>query len=86
MRRLLVFATNLTMSPILKVRDLVKRYGDTVAVDGLNFDVSQGEIFAFLGENGAGKTTTISCLIGIDQATSGEIELQGGQIKRENGY
>mgnify|MGYP001947014199 CR=1 FL=1 len=39
MRRLLVFATNLTMSPILKVRDLVKRYGDTVAVDGLSFDV-----------------------------------------------
>lgn len=71
------------MSPILKVRDLVKRYGDTVAVDGLSFDVSQGEIFAFLGENGAGKTTTISCLIGIDQATSGEIELQGGQVDSE---
>src|SRR5699024_9772710 len=83
MRRLLVFATNLTMSPILKVRDLVKRYGDTVAVDGLSFDVSQAEIFAFLGENGAGKTTTISCLIGIDQATSGEIELQGGQVDSE---
>lgn len=71
------------MSPILKVRDLVKRYGDTVAVDQLSFEVSQGEIFAFLGENGAGKTTTISCLIGIDQATSGEIELQGGQIDSE---
>lgn len=83
MRRLLVFATNLTMSPILKVRDLVKRYGDTVAVDGLSFDVSQGEIFAFLGENGAGKTTTISCLIGVDQPTSGEIELQGGQVDSE---
>lgn len=83
MRRLLVFATTLTMPPILKVRDLVKRYGDTVAVDGLSFDVSQGEIFAFLGENGAGKTTTISCLIGIDQATSGEIELQGGQVDSE---
>lgn len=83
MRRLLVFATNLTMPPILKVRDLVKRYGDTVAVDGLSFDVSQAEIFAFLGENGAGKTTTISCLIGIDQATSGEIELQGGQVDSE---
>lgn len=83
MRRLLVFATNLTMSPILKVRDLVKRYGETVAVDGLSFDVSQAEIFAFLGENGAGKTTTISCLIGIDQATSGEIELQGGQVDSE---
>lgn len=83
MRRLLVFATNLTMSPILKVRDLVKRYGDTVAVDGLSFDVSQGEIFAFLGENGAGKTTTISCLIGVDQPTSGEIELQGCQVDSE---
>ncbi|MFW8622457.1 ATP-binding cassette domain-containing protein [Corynebacterium glutamicum] len=71
------------MSPILKVRDLVKRYGDTVAVDGLSFDVSQGEIFAFLGENGAGKTTTISCLIGVDQPTSGEIELQGGQVDSE---
>ncbi|ANE04320.1 ABC transporter ATP-binding protein [Corynebacterium crudilactis] len=71
------------MSPILRVRDLVKRYGDTTAVDRLSFDVAQGEIFAFLGENGAGKTTTISCLIGVAQPTSGDIELQGGQVNSE---
>ncbi|WP_096456840.1 ABC transporter ATP-binding protein [Corynebacterium suranareeae] len=68
------------MPPILQVRDLVKRYDTTTAVDHLSFDVEQGEIFAFLGENGAGKTTTISCLIGIEQPTLGEITLQGGNV------
>lgn len=65
------------MTAILRVKDLVKRYGDNTAVNSLSFDVEKGSIFAFLGENGAGKTTTISCLTGIIEQTSGEIEILG---------
>lgn len=65
------------MAAILKVKDLVKAYGDNTAVDSLSFNVEKGSIFAFLGENGAGKTTTISCLTGIIDPTSGDIEILG---------
>ncbi len=65
------------MAAILRVKNLVKKYGDTVAVDSLSFDVEKGSIFAFLGENGAGKTTTISCLTGIIDPTSGDISIVG---------
>ena len=52
------------MEPIIRVRNLTKRYkkSTTAAVDGIDFDVEPGELFAFLGPNGAGKTTTISIL------------------------
>ncbi|MGH3283853.1 MAG: ATP-binding cassette domain-containing protein, partial [Streptosporangiaceae bacterium] len=46
------------MSPVIEVRQLHKRYGDTVAVDDISFEVQPGEIFGILGPNGAGKTTT----------------------------
>lgn len=65
------------MAAVLKVRNLVKKYGDHIAVDSLSFDVEKGSIFAFLGENGAGKTTTISCLTGIIEPTSGDIDILG---------
>lgn len=65
------------MTTILRVEDLVKKYGDKVAVDSLSFDVQKGSVFAFLGENGAGKTTTISCLTGIITPTSGQVEILG---------
>lgn len=65
------------MAAILKVKNLVKKYGDNVAVNALSFEVEKGSIFAFLGENGAGKTTTISCLTGIIESTSGDIEIVG---------
>ena len=45
-------------------QDLVKRFGDFTAVDGMNFEVYQGEIFGFLGPNGSGKTTTIRMALG----------------------
>ena len=68
---------------MIEVTDLTKRYGDFVAVDSLNLDVSAGEIFGFLGPNGAGKTTTIRMLMGILQPTSGRVLLGGHDVQSE---
>ena len=57
---------------VLSVRDLTKRYGDVVAVDGLTFALEPGTITGFLGPNGAGKTTTLRILLGFAQPTAGE--------------
>src|SRR5579862_2354775 len=62
---------------MIRVRNLVKNYGDFAAVKDISFDVAQGEIFAFLGPNGAGKTTTIKILTTLLKPTSGEVELDG---------
>ncbi|RPJ26689.1 MAG: ATP-binding cassette domain-containing protein, partial [Chloroflexi bacterium] len=50
------------MSAILDVQNLVKKYGDFTAVNGITFDIKEGEVFSLLGPNGAGKTTTLSML------------------------
>ncbi len=63
--------------PVIEVRELVKRYGDLIAVDHVTFEVSEGEIFGFLGPNGAGKTTTIEILEGLRQPTSGFVRVLG---------
>src|SRR6056297_3039187 len=63
--------------PIIKVKDLIKKYKDFKAVDGVSFSVQKGEIFAFLGPNGAGKTTTISILTTLLKPTSGQLLLNG---------
>jgi len=65
------------MDNIIEVKNLVKRFGDFTAVDGISFSVKKGEIFAFLGPNGAGKTTTIKMLTTLLKKTSGEIMLNG---------
>ena len=57
--------------------NLVKRYGDVVAVDGLSFAVNRGECFGLLGPNGAGKTTTIEILEGLLEPDAGEVEVLG---------
>jgi ABC-2 type transport system ATP-binding protein len=62
---------------IVSVRNLRKVYGDFTAVDGISFDIEQGEIFGFLGPNGAGKTTTINMLIGLARPTGGTIFIDG---------
>lgn len=59
------------------VKNFSKTFGDVRAVDDLSFDVSDGEIFAFLGSNGSGKTTTIRCLLKIYQADSGSLLING---------
>ena len=62
---------------MIQVRNLVKAYGDFVAVKDISFDVEEGEIFAFLGPNGAGKTTTIKILTTLLKPTSGSVRLDG---------
>src|SRR3954470_1763377 len=57
---------------VLEVRDLTKRYGPTLAVDGLSFKASPGRVLGFLGPNGAGKTTTLRMLLGLTIPTSGD--------------
>jgi ABC-2 type transport system ATP-binding protein len=69
-------ATNKS-GPVIRVRGLRKRYGDTEAVRGIDLDINRGEIFAFLGPNGAGKTTTVEILEGFRTATDGDVEVLG---------
>ena len=74
---------------IIQVRDLVKRYGNVVAVDGLSFEVEQGEIFGLLGPNGAGKTTTIRVIMDILNPDAGSVTVLGqppGRAKERVGY
>ncbi len=62
---------------MIRVQNLVKKFGDLEAVRDITFDVAEGEIFAFLGPNGAGKTTTIKMLTTLLAPTSGKLELDG---------
>ncbi|NHJ47382.1 MAG: ABC transporter ATP-binding protein [Asgard group archaeon] len=77
----------------VKLTDLTKDFGKLRAVDNLNLEISEGEIFALVGPNGAGKTTTIKMILGITPPTSGEVEVLGWsipkdrrKIKRDIGY
>ena len=69
------------MNTAIETSNLVKRYGDVTAVDGLSLRVARGEIYAFLGLNGAGKTTTIRLLLGMVKPTSGEVRVLGTKIR-----
>ncbi len=68
--------------PMIVVQDLHKRYGETRAVDGITFEVAEGEIFALLGPNGAGKTTLISIVCGIVNASAGTVRATGTTSSR----
>jgi ABC-2 type transport system ATP-binding protein len=70
------------MSTVISTRGLVKRYGRLRAVDGIDLDVQQGDIYGFLGANGSGKTTTVRMLLGLVLPTSGTIELLGERMPR----
>jgi len=69
--------------PVIKVKDFRKTYGDFVAVDGISFDVQQGEIFGLLGPNGAGKTTTLESLEGIRAPDGGTLRVANVDPTRE---
>lgn len=64
---------------LLRARNLTKKYGDFVAVDGVNFSI-EGEIFGLLGPNGAGKTSIINMLTGLASITSGSVNIGGLNI------
>jgi spermidine/putrescine transport system ATP-binding protein len=64
----------------VRLVDLVKRFGDAVAVDHINLEVGDGEFFSLLGPSGCGKTTTLRMIGGFEQPTSGTIELQGKDV------
>lgn len=68
---------------MLKIENLTKKYGDKSAIDNLNLEVQDGEIFGFIGHNGAGKTTTIKCMVGILEFDNGNIYINGNSIKDE---
>jgi ABC-2 type transport system ATP-binding protein len=68
---------------VIKVENLVKKFGDFVANDHLNFEVYEGEIFGFLGANGAGKTTAIRILCGLSLPTSGTLMVDGLDVYRD---
>ena len=65
------------------VQDLVKRFGDFVAVDGISLSVQRGEVFGFLGPNGAGKSTTIRMLCGLLRPTSGRASVAGFDVAKQ---
>ena len=69
--------------PSVEIENLVKRFGEFVAVDRINLDVTKGEVFGFLGPNGAGKSTTIRMLCGLLKPTSGRALVAGYDVARE---
>jgi ABC-2 type transport system ATP-binding protein len=68
---------------VLTVDGLRKAYGETVAVDGVSFDVGRGEIVGLLGPDGAGKTTTINMILGVLEPTAGRIAIEGVDLARD---
>jgi ABC-2 type transport system ATP-binding protein len=67
---------------VIEVQNLSKRYGKTVAVDGLSFAVRPGQVTGFLGPNGAGKSTTMRMMLDLDRPTSGRVTIDGRQYRR----
>ena len=68
----------------VKIENLVKRYKELVAVDHLNLDIKEGEVFGLLGPNGSGKTTTINCLLSLLSYDKGSVEIFGQKMTPTN--
>jgi len=69
--------------PLIVLKDLVKKFGRTAAVDKITMSIGQGEVFGFLGANGAGKTTTIRMLCGLTRPTAGSASIDGLDVWRD---
>jgi ABC-2 type transport system ATP-binding protein len=69
---------------MIKVKNLVKKFGNFTAVDKISFQVAKGEIFGFLGANGAGKTTAIKMLCGLSKPSSGSARIAGFDLVKES--
>ena len=65
---------------MIRTQGLTKRYGRITAVDGVDLDVREGDVYGFLGANGSGKTTTVRMLLGLVLATSGSVDLLGRRM------
>ncbi|RJG17690.1 ABC transporter ATP-binding protein [Paenibacillus thiaminolyticus] len=74
------------MGNVLEILNLIKKFGDFIAVDNISLNVHEGEIFGFLGANGAGKITTINMIASLLRSTKGEIRLIGKNIAKENRF
>src|SRR6202035_177931 len=70
-------------TPLIVLKDLAKKFGQTTAVDNISMSIGTGEIFGFLGANGAGKTTTIRMLCGLTRPTSGRATVAGADVWRD---
>jgi ABC-2 type transport system ATP-binding protein len=68
---------------VLELRDLARRYGDVVALDGISFSVGRGQMFGFVGPNGAGKTTAMRIVLGVLAADRGEVAFDGRPVDFE---
>ena len=69
---------------VVSARKLVKKYDNLVAVDHIDFDIQEGEIFGFLGPNGAGKSTTMRMIQGVSPITSGTLEVLGMDVRERS--
>ena len=69
--------------PMVRVNNLSKKFGNFTAVDRISFSIKKGEILGFLGPNGAGKTTTLKMIIGLLRITSGDVIINGLDVKRD---
>ncbi len=72
------------MNTIISARGLVKKYGDLTAVDGISFDIPEGECFGFLGPNGAGKTSTVRMIHCVSPVTAGTLTVNGLPARVDN--
>ncbi len=71
-------------SVLIETHNLIKKYGDKLAVNDVSFEVRGGEVFGFLGPNGAGKTTTIKIIVGLLQPTSGTVKVAGYDVQAQS--
>ena len=66
--------------PIVQMRGIVKRFGSTTVLDGIDLDVAEGEVVTLIGPSGAGKSTLLRCVNGLERITSGTIEVAGERL------
>lgn len=69
---------------MIEINNLVKRYGNLVALDHLNLNIHEGEIFGLLGPNGSGKTTAINCMLALLKYDKGTIRIMGEEMRPDN--
>lgn len=75
-----------SVSPIVNVRNLVKRFGDTEVLHGISFGINQGEVLAVIGPSGGGKSTLLRCVTNLEPVTSGDILIGGHELVRGGVY